>query len=568
MSGPSKKKVESIPGEWRFPCPDWEARLMRGDIPTSIDHIKDRLNSVRVERAMNIFTRLRLSDVPNQPLLGEACGEWFLQILAVMAGALGSDGVMNIRDLLVEVPKKNAKTSFSGLALLTLMLMSPRPRAEFMVLGPTKEIADLSFSQIAGSVYCDPVLRERLHVKEHTKTILDRKSGCKLSVKAFSMDAATGTRPSGVLLDEVWLLRHPDAARVVGQLRGAQAAIDEGFVWQISTAADGVPAGYWASEITKARRIRDGMSEVQGYLPVLYEPPSKYRGSIEKVSDPKLWAMVNPNLGRSVNMDWLKTSFREAVETGEEETRRWLSQHANVEVSAYTSSGDNWGGADVWDDAIDPSLTLESMCRDVAQIVVGLDGGGADDLLSLQVLGIYEDQSWAAWSVNWVWPIALERRKSIAAQLMDFEKQGDLRVMEPGDDLEDVVNLVLQLAETGKLMGLGFDPAGIAAELGRKISDADNTLKPKLISVPQGFRLRAGYTAAERRLRQGTLRHAGQPIMSWAVKNTRLDPVSSLVTKKASGISKIDPVVSLATAVMVALEVPEALPNDIGYWIA
>ena len=53
---------------WNFACPDWEARLVESrsllpDLP---------LNEVEAERAVKIFNKLRLPDVPGQPTMGEA----------------------------------------------------------------------------------------------------------------------------------------------------------------------------------------------------------------------------------------------------------------------------------------------------------------------------------------------------------------------------------------------------------------------------------------------------------------------------------------------------------------
>ncbi len=72
--------------------------------------------------------------------------------------------------------------------------------------------------------------------------------------------------------------------------------------------------------------------------------------------------------------------------------------------------------------------------------------------------------------------------------------------------------------------------------------------------------MRPGWLALERRARQGHLIHSTQPILAWAVSNTKVDPKSTLVTKKYNGTGKIDPVVALATAAMVALDAP---PKDV-----
>jgi hypothetical protein len=62
---------------WNFACPDWVARLKSGrtlvpDLP---------LDLVEAEKAVRIFDKLRLPDVPGQPQLLDAAGEWFRDIV-------------------------------------------------------------------------------------------------------------------------------------------------------------------------------------------------------------------------------------------------------------------------------------------------------------------------------------------------------------------------------------------------------------------------------------------------------------------------------------------------------
>jgi len=47
---------------------------------------------------------------------------------------------------------------------------------------------------------------------------------------------------------------------------------------------------------------------------------------------------------------------------------------------------------------------------------------------------------------------------------------------------------------------------------------------------------------SERKLADGSLRHGGQKLMSWAVANARVEPKGNaiIVAKQASGSAKID----------------------------
>ncbi|SFM16760.1 terminase TerL endonuclease subunit [Shimia aestuarii] len=542
--------------DWTFPQPDWQDRIRQHQVPIDLAKLRPYLNTDRADRARAILNNLRLADVPDQPRMMQAGGEWFFQIAEVIAGSVLKDGKARISDVLIQVPKKNSKTTFGGLLMLSLMLMSPRPRAEFVLIGPTLEIAQLAFNQIAGAIYLDDHLREILHVREHLKTIEHRTSGCRLSCKAFDMQIATGSRPAAYLLDEAWLLKGEDAARVIGQLKGGQASIPEGIGITISTQADQAPQGYWKAELTKARAVRDGTATIPGYLPVMYEPPLDVAADLDRLCQPETWEMVNPNLGKSVDLDWLKASFSMSKAVDKFELQRWLSQHVNAEVTTYAAADDAWGGAEVWDKTSSRSCRFDWICQEAKYLYFGFDGGGGDDLTSLAVIGQFSDDGpWYAATRSWVWPIALERRKSIATQLRDFEKDGDLAVVDVGEDLRQITDIIAAAASAGKFIGCGVDPNGIAADLANALEDA-GVERERVIAVKQGFALRPGWLGLERRARQGQLIHSDQAILSWAVSNTKVDPKSGLITKKYNGVGKIDPVVALATAAMVVLDSP------------
>ncbi len=547
---------------WYFPCPDWKKRIEAGQMPLDLDQYYPDLNPKRLEIGRRIFGNLILPDVPGQPCLEDAAGDWFKSVVDLAVGGLDENGYQRVSTLLLVIPKKNSKTTNSAGLMLTLFLMSPRPRAEYVFIAPTHAIAEIAFRQVAGMIYADDDLSERIHVREHLKRIEDRKSGCSMAIKTFDIQIATGSKAATILLDEAHLLTHPDAPRIIGQLRGGQAAIPEGQMIIVTTMSDIPAAGYWKAELEKARKIREGTVQIAGYCPIIYELPPHIARDEKAVSEPENWERVNPNLGRSVSLDWLKNSFKEAAAVGRGEKLRWLSQHANVEISGYSLGDDAWGGALLWHKGATPEFTLDRIKQEADMIACGIDGGGMDDLMALSVLGRIGDQ-WVAWIHCWVAEVALDRRLSIKSRLLDFEQDGDLTVCTPGEDLLDIAGIVAPIYREGKLAAVGIDPAGIGIDIAEAIS-AEGVPDHQVVNVPQGFKLNPSYTSIERRLEQGRLLHCDQPIMDWCVSNAKRSP-AGLVTKAHSGIGKIDALVATACATMVMLEAPE--PFSVEAWI-
>ncbi|WP_122039323.1 terminase large subunit [Asaia bogorensis] len=541
---------------------DWEARLRAG---RSLLPDLEPVNPELAARAVRCFDRLRIPDVPGTPAMAQACGDWFREIVSALFGALDPDtGARAIQELFLLVPKKNSKTTNGAGLMLTAVIVSERPNAEFLIVAPTKEIADLAFSQALGMVQNDRTLMRCFQVQQHLKRLRFHATGATLQVKAFSPDVMTGVKPAGVLVDEQHVIAmRNDAGSVMRQIRGGMISQPEVFLAIITTQSDGPPRGVFAQDLIRAREIRDG-KRFQPVLPVLYElppdiqQPSKLPGEAAPWEDPAYWPMVLPNLGRSITLDRLKREYDDAGEKGVGELASWASQHLNVEIGLALRS-DRWVGADYWQGAGDNTLTLEALIERSEVIVAGIDGGGLDDLLSLAVLG--RDTitgQWLHWQKSWVFEGVLALRKREASQLRDFETQGDLVITaEPGTDIEQLVAVLGTIDQSNRLAIVGLDPMGVGA-----IVDALAQIgiaHERVVGISQGWTLSGAIKTAERKLADGTLCHGARPIMGWAVSNAKVEPRGNaiIITKQAAGYLKIDPLMALLNAVTLMSRNPE-----------
>ena len=371
---------------WNFACADWEQRLRDGrSLVPDLPLFKDK-----ADRAVRIFDKLCVPDIEGQPPFAIAAGEWFRDIVRVIFGSLDDEGVRHVPEVFALVGKKNSKTTSGAGLMVTALLMNEVPWAEFLFIGPTQEIADLAFQQAAGMVEADPdgYLAKRFHVVDHKKTIRDRRNKAFVKVKTFDMKVMTGSKPIGVLVDELHVMGSIHyAARVVGQIRGALESKKNSFLLIITTQSDEPPAGVFRAELQYARAVRAGRIVESRMLPLLYEFPEAMQTDRSKPwADPTYWPMVMPNLGRSLHLDTMIAGYRAAKEKGEEEERRWASQHLNIEIGLALQS-DNWVGADFWVASPADISSLAALKARCEVVVIGIDGGGLDDLLGLTLLG-------------------------------------------------------------------------------------------------------------------------------------------------------------------------------------
>lgn len=544
---------------WTTSQPDWQERIQSGRslVPTL------PLIKVEADKGVAIFNQLRLPDVPGQPRMSEAAGEWQRDLVRTLFGAYDpSEQVRHLREFFLLVPKKSSKTTAGAAIMLTAVLMSRRPRAEFLLVAPTQEVADLAFRQAVGMVEADDVLRAKCHIQEHIKKITYRPTGAFLKVKSFDPKVVTGSKPAGVLLDEVHVIAEQhDADRVIGQLRGGLISQPEAFMVMITTQSERPPAGVFKAELQKARAVRDGRLEAP-LLPLLYEFPPGVDWK-----DSANWHMVTPNNGRSITVERLIPDYEAAVEAGDGELRRWASQHLNVEIGLALRS-DRWAGADLWMDCARPGITLDTLMERCDVIDVGIDGGGLDDLLGFAAIGRDRDsREWLLWTRAWAHPSVMERRKSEAARLGDFAKDGDLvMVKRIGDDVMEVAELVAQIEDADLLDRVGVDLYGIDS-----IVEAITELgvpPEKIIGVSQGWKMAGAIKTAERRLAEKQLIHGGQPLMAWCVGNAKVEPRGNAVsiTKQTSGTAKIDPLMAALNAISLMSKNPVSpvytIPDD------
>ena len=531
---------------WDLSNGNWERslRARKSIIP------KLPLNVADAARAVAIFNKLRLADVIGTPAMAQAGGDWFRDIIGALFGSLDhATGKRMIRELFLLVPKKNSKTSSGALLMLTALLLNERPHAPFILTAPVQDVAEIAFGAIAGAIALDEVLRAKLHVREHVKTIVHRETKAELQVMTFDPSVVTGQKCAGILIDELHVVsKMSKAPSAIRQLRGGMIPYPEAFLAFITTQSEEAPAGVFLAELDKARDIRDGKRD-GAMLPVLYEFPEAMQRSNEW-RNPKNWDMVTPNAGRSVQIERLVEEMRVAEQTSEQELRLWASQHLNLEIGLALNAH-SWIGAEFWEASGIEKLTLEDLIAKSDVVTVGIDGGGLDDMLGLAVIGReVETGKWLAWHHAWIHPIVLEKRKSESQRFRDFEADGDLTIVNAiGEDVEQVADYVEQIEAAGLLDKIGVDQAGIGAIIDA-LTQRDIALE-RIVGIPQGWRLVGAIKTAERRLAERALVHGSQKMMAWVVGNARVEPRGNavIITKQISGAAKIDPLMALFDAI-------------------
>ena len=493
--------------EWTTALQDWELR------------IRDRQSLIpcpplfpdEATAALDIFRSLRIVDAPGSPTIGESCRPWVMEFAAAIFGALDPEaGRRLIRYFFLLVSKKNSKSTIAAAIMLTALVRNWRMSAEFLILAPTIEIANNSFWPARDMIRADPELNDLFLVQEHLRTIQHRNTKATLKVVAADNETVSGKKAVGVLIDELWLFgKRANAESMLREATGGLASRPEGFVIYLSTQSDDPPAGVFRQKLQEFRDIRDGVVRDNRSMGVLYEFPPAMIASGE-YRDAENFYITNPNLGTSVDEEFLYDEFTKAERSGQTSLIGFAAKHLNIEIGLSLRS-DRWAGAEFWERQADKSLTLDAIIERSEVIIVGIDGGGLDDLFGLAVLGRDKaSKNWLLWSHAWCHHGVLDRRRSIASKLREFEDAGELTIVaDQLDDLSAIIAIIARVKDSGLLGSVAVDPAGLG-ELVDELAQIGVSQEAKtLVGIGQGYRLMNAIKTAERKLAGGTLLHSG-----------------------------------------------------------
>ena len=551
--------------EWTTACPDWERRIVASESLI----ISPPLFPEVADEAWEICSSFVLTDIPGHPTIGQVARPWLRDLVRTIFGAEGPEGRRLINEYFIMVSKKNAKSTIAAAIMLTALLMNWRDEAELLILSPTIEVAGNSYKPISAFIKADEDLSDLLKVQDYHRLVTHRETNATLKVVAADEATVTGKKASFVFVDELHEFgKKGRASNMLLEATGGLASRPEGFVIYATTQSEEPPAGVFKDKLEYARGVRDGEIEDQKFLPLIYEfPKPMLKAGAHK--DLANAYVTNPNWGASVDIERIHQLHSQAAMKGEIGLKEFWAKHLNVEIGMNLRA-DRWAGADFWEQRGDRRVTLEYIKRECEVVVVGLDGGGLDDLLGLAVEGrLKGSANCVLRNKAWIHPIGIERRKSEESKYLDFERDGDLVIVKrPGQDLEEVAAICTDLHDAGLLARIGLDPERTHKVVYQALIDA-GIPEELIIGISQGWKLTGAMAVAERGLEDGSLTHAAQPLMAWCVGNAKVEPRgnASLITKQASGSAKIDPLMASLNAVTLMALNPEAM-GGIDDWLS
>jgi hypothetical protein len=207
-------------------------------------------------------------------------------------------------------------SGMSAAIMMTALILNWRESGEFFIIAPTIEVAGNSFKPACGMIGSDDELKDLMNPQGHIRQITNLNTEATLKIVAAESDTVGGLKGIGILVEELWLFgKRPGATNMFTEATGGLAARPEGFVIWLTTQSDEAPAGVFSDKVEYARGVRDGKIIDPAFLPMIYEFP---KNMIERKLHivPDNFHIVNPNLGASVDEEYLRREFMKSEVEG------------------------------------------------------------------------------------------------------------------------------------------------------------------------------------------------------------------------------------------------------------
>jgi phage terminase large subunit-like protein len=483
----------------------------------------------RVDRVIRAFTKLRHTQgkwagAPLEPDLWQVA-----YILAPVFGWTQYDAdagkwVRIIRELYVDVPRKNGKSTLVGGIAVYMLAADGEEGAQCLTAATTRSQAGFVFDPVKQLCEQAPALKG--HVQAYASAVVHKRSGSTFKPIANVADAQHGANIHLGCVDELHVHKKPDLVSVIETGMGSR---DQPLLVMITTADDGKPDTIYNRKRNKVEKIARGTLKVPSTYGVIW--------CADKTDDPFSEATLrkaNPGFGISPTRPYLLGKAADA-----KSSPAVLAEYKRLHLGIRTKQTTQYVPLDAWNASA--GMVVESKLKGL-KCYGGLDLASVEDITALCWEFPREDGTFDAIWRFWL-PEAKEKdlRDRTARNSDGWISDGFLRLT-PGNviDLDFIYDQIITDAETFDVHTISYDRWGATPLVTRINDELGND-----ICVPRG----QGYASTSAPLKdilrlvlKGNYRHSGNPVMVWMTDNlaVAMDPAGNVKPDKSSCAEKID----------------------------
>jgi len=456
-----------------------------------------------------------------------------------------ADGMRRFRVAYVETPKGSGKSPLAAGIGIKGLVADREPRAQIYAAATTRDQAMVLFRDACAMVDQSPQLEMRIipsGVGAMRWNLAHLESGSFFRVVSAEKKQS-GPLPHIVLLDEIH--EHPDGT-VIETLRAGFKSRRQPLSFMITNAGHDKASVCWEYHDlgTKVALGQLENDEFFSYICALDEIDLK---DDRYLDDESLWPKVNPSLDAGLpGYDYIRGQIREA--------RGLPSKMATVRRLCFC----------IWTEAENPAISREAWmaCQDKdypLELLRGRKCWGGLDLSATQDLTAFalmfqptdEDPLWRLKVWFWIPGIGLRLKgEQDHVPYIAWRDGGYIRAIDRKTvEYEFVITDLVSILADFTCQKIAFDRW--------KMKDFQKDLLRLGIALPEMVDFGQGYQSMspaikifETKLIQGTLRHDGNPCLTWCASNVVAvqDAAENKKYDKSRSIGRIDGVVAAAMA--------------------
>ena len=474
---------------------------------------------------------------------GELAGQpfalepWQQAIIGNTFGWKRPDGTRRYRVVSVFVPGKNGKTPLAAGMAIYVWICDREPGAQVVNFAYTRDQAGLLWRWTRGFIESEHELSSRVNIYKSTHTMnLKENEASFFKTIACEDRGVHGLNLHAAIGDELHAIKDAEAVRVI---KTRFASRTNPLLVFITTAGwDRHSICY--EEYIYASKVRDGVVRDPYYLPIIYEAAEG-----DDWTDPKVWAKANPNLEKSVKIDYLKERCERAKKLpADENTFRQL--HLNQ----WTEQAVRWIPMRAWD-ACDEPLDMDFLKGRLC--IAGLDLASVRDTTALQlVFPVNETKKFHILTHIFIPEDGAREREDVdQVPYREWASRGWV-TMTPGSatDYEYVYRKFAEYCGIYRVHELVYDAWSANTILNRIVKDMgfpeERSVKHRQgVSMSEPAKLFEGFVL------KGQIVHGNNPVLRAQVSGAMIkkDQKENLELLKVSSQSRIDAVVATVMAI-------------------
>lgn len=516
-----------------------------------------RFDAVRVDRILNVFSRLRHTQGKwaGKPLTPDP---W--EVAYVLAPVFGwvvqdEDGrwVRATRRVYIDVPRKNGKTTLAGGVATYLTTADGEVGAQVYAVASGKDQARYCFDPVKQICERSPDLTPYVKTLQHR--IVHSPTASYFAVVSKVAEALHGANIHGAIVDELHVHKTPDLVEAVETGTGSR---QQPLVFIITTADAGKQGTIYARRRHYVEQLARGALTDSSTYGVVWAATAEDDPFAEST-----WKKANPGYGVTPSKRYLADAAKEAQQSPAD-----LAKFLRLHLGLRTKQETRYLELAPWDrnaSLVDETKLTGRLCYG------GLDLASTSDLCALTWCfpdgeGGH-DLLWRMWAPEGAVD-KLEQRT--AGESTVWIRRGLIQVT-PGDVADyDYIRSQINLdRERFEVREIAYDPWNSS----QLVTDLQADGAP-MATMRQGFASMSAPTKEFQRIMlEGTeveprLRHGGNPCVRWQIDNfaVEMDASGNVKPSKRNSGDKIDGVVSAIMALSRAVhhEPPRVSAYDDG----